>query len=400
MRAMGIDAPFAPVADVCDHPQNPVIGTRAFGGVASHVARHVAAAIGGYREGGVASCAKHFPGHGHTDVDSHHALPVVNHDQSRLDSVDLVPFVGAIKAGVDMVMVSHLLVKAIDGALPASSSRAVVTGLLRERLGFQGVIVTDALDMRAITDAYGLAEAAVLAVGAGCDLVAFNAPVESARDVHGAITAAIMSGRLTEANVRESGARVQSLRQSLARHRRPPLSTVGDPTHQAVADEVAQLALTAIGEATPLITQVPGQTTVIEFDPRLPFTDLNVHAPPTRLAEEISARLAGTVAHVIAPATWSSHEASIIGEARGAKRVIVATRSAWRDDHQRRALRAIAAVAPDLTVVCLRDPQDATIMRDVRNVVTYADDPSSIRAVTAWLVDGAPAPGTMPVALS
>ena len=400
MRAMGIDAPFAPVADVCDHPRNPVIGTRAFGGVASHVSRHVAAAIGGYREGGVASCVKHFPGHGHTDVDSHHALPVVNHDSARLDSVDLVPFVGAIRAGVDMVMVSHLLVNAIDRDLPASISPAVVTRLLRQRLGFRGVIVTDALDMRAITDTYGLAEASVRAIAAGCDMVAFNAPVESAREVHRAITVAIASGRLEGAQVRASVARVQALRRSLARNPRPSLTIVGDGSHTAVADEVAQLALTATGDAMPLLSRAPGRTVVIEFDPRIPFSDPNVHAPEVRVANAIANRHAGTTAYVIAPTTWGAKRVEILEAIHDATRVIVATRNAWRDDQQRNAMMEIGDRTQDPTVVALRDPHDAEILPGTRNVISYADDPSSIRAVTAWLLDGAPAPGTLPVALS
>ena len=400
MRAMGIDAPFAPVADVSDHPRNPVIGTRAYGGNASHVSRHVAAAIGGYREGGVASCAKHFPGHGHTDVDSHHALPVVNHDRTRLESVDLVPFVTAVRAGVDMVMVSHLLVKAIDNDQPASISHAIVTGLLRERLGFHGVIVTDALDMRAITDAHGLAEAAVRAVAAGCDLVTFNAPVESAREVHGAITAAIASGRLPEDQVRASVARVRALRRSVARNPRPPLSIVGDASHRAVADEVAQLALTATGDAIPLLPRVPGATVVVEFDPRIPFTDRNVHAPTTRLSDAKAQRHVATKAHLMAPADWATQAESLLAEVRAARRIIVATRNAWRDERQREALLALADVASDLTVVALRDPQDAMIAPEARNIITYADDSSSIRAAVSWLLDGAPAPGVLPVALS
>ena len=400
MRAMGIDAPFAPVADVSDHPRNPVIATRAFGGLATHVSRHVTAAIGGYREGGVASCAKHFPGHGHTDVDSHHALPVVNHDHTRLDSIDLVPFLSAVRAGVDMVMVSHLLVMAIDAGMPASMSPAVVTGLLRQRLGFRGVIVTDALDMRAITDAYGLAEAAVRAIAAGCDLATFNAPIGTAREVHTAITAAIESGRLPESQVRASVARIRALRRSLARNPRPTLATVGDQSHVAIADEVARLALTATGDAIPLLSRAPGPTVVVEFDPRLPFTDPNIHPPTTRLADALALRQVTAHAHVMAPKAWTAQAPSILAEVRTARRVIVATRNAWRDQEQREALLAVSAETTDLTVVALRDPHDAMIMPAGRNALTYADDPSSIRAAVSWLLDGAPAPGTVPVALS
>ncbi len=400
MRAMGIDAPFAPVADVSDHPRNPVIGTRAFGGVASQVARHVAAAIGGYREGGVASCAKHFPGHGHTEIDSHDALPVVRHDLARLNTVDLLPFVGAIRAGVDMVMVSHLLVNAIDANLPASLSRAVITGLLREQLGFRGVIVTDALDMRAITATFGLEEAAVRAVAAGCDMVAFNAPVDSAREVHAALTSAISTGRLPADQVRASGERVRALRRSLARNPRPPISVVGDATHVAMANQIAALALTVTGEAIPLLPRAPGRTIVIEFDPRLPFADPNVHAPRVRLSDAIADRHVDTATHVLAPSAWESRATTMLDHVRFATRVIVATRNAWRDNHQRDALIAIGAAATDLTVVALRDPQDALIVPTARNVMAYADDPSSVLAVIGCLLDGAPAPGIMPVALS
>jgi beta-glucosidase-like glycosyl hydrolase len=367
MRAMGIDASFAPVADVCDHPRNSVIGSRAFGSVASHVARHVAAAIGGYRDGGVASCAKHFPGHGHTDIDSHDALPVVTHDIARIDCVDLVPFVEAIRAGVDMVMVSHLLVKAIDTDLPASLSPKVISGLLREQLGFRGVIVTDALDMRAITETYGLAEAAVRAVAAGCDLIAFNAPVDSAREIHAALTTALTSGRLSGGKVRASRERVRALRRSLARNLRPPLSVVGDASHGSLVDRVAQLALAATGEAIPLITRAPGQTVVIEFDPRLPFDDPDVHAPTVRLSDVVANRCVNTLTHVIAPSTWSSQAEPVLRKVRVATRVIVATRNAWRDDRQREALIAIGTVATDLTVLCyaIRKTRPSCLTREM-----------------------------------
>ncbi len=403
-RAMGIDAPFAPVADVNDHPRNPVIGTRAFGSTPALVARHVTAAIGGYREGGVASCTKHFPGHGHTDTDSHHALPVLAHDRTRLDSIDLVPFGAAIRAGVDMVMVAHLLVRAIDGENPASLSPAVVTGLLRERLGFRGVIVSDALDMRAIADTYGLGEAAVRAVAAGCDLVAFNAPIAEARKVHDALAKAIESGRLPPVQVAASVARVRAMRRALNRNPRPPLEIVGDPSHVATADEVARRALTSTGATTGWLATgvhpIPGGVVVIEFDPRLPFADPNVHAPPLRMADALRERLPEATALILSPAEWVDRAPEALAAIAGAGRVIVATRNAWKDERQRTAIAAIAETARQLAVIALRDPQDAMILPGAISVATYGDDAASVRAALAWLLDGVPAPGTLATGLS
>ena len=158
--------------DVDTNPRNPVIGDRSFGDDPDLVGRLGAAMIRGFQESGVVACAKHFPGHGDTDVDSHLDLPSVDHSRSRLDDVELRPFRKAIEAGVATVMASHLLVREIDDALPATLSRKVVTGLLREELGYAGVVVTDALEMKALAKHWTPAQIAVLAAKAGCDLLA------------------------------------------------------------------------------------------------------------------------------------------------------------------------------------------------------------------------------------
>ena len=150
-----------------DHPRGPVIGTRAFGGTANHVTQHGTATIGGYREGSVTSCIKHFPGQGTTVTNSHFSLPVPNHSIERLNTVDLVPFNATIRAGADMVMMSHLLARYIDADTPASPSAWIINVLLKRQCKIRGIIVTNALDMKAITDTYELAAASVLAVMTG-----------------------------------------------------------------------------------------------------------------------------------------------------------------------------------------------------------------------------------------
>ena len=173
LGACGIRLDFAPVVDVDTNPDNPVIGDRSFGSDPELVGRLGVAMIRGLQEGGVAACAKHFPGHGDTDVDSHLDLPVLAHPRSRLDEVELPPFRACIEAGVATVITSHVLFPELDESLPASLSAPLTTGLLREELGFGGVVVTDDLEMKAVAARWSPAQIAVLAARAGADILAF-----------------------------------------------------------------------------------------------------------------------------------------------------------------------------------------------------------------------------------
>ena len=397
-RAMGIDTPFAPVADVSDHPRNPVIGTRAFGGTAKHVAQHVTATIGGYREGGVVSCVKHFPGHGNTDTDSHFSLPILNHSIERLNTVDLVPFIAGIRAGADMVMVSHLLVRCLDPDTPASLSARIINALLRVQCKFQGVIVTDALDMKAVTDTYGLAEASVLAVMAGCDLVAFNGTLDDGRAVHAALAGAIASGRLPAEQIEASIGRTRALRRSILRNRRPSLDVVGSEAHQALALQVARLAVTSF-DPSPVRTD--GGATVVEFDPRLPFADPNVRPPYRRFATDYASRLPLQETIVIHPHDWAAQAERLMPRIRAAGTVIIATRNAWRDPQQALALTAICKASGRAVHVAMRDPQDTSLTDGMAHrYATYSDDPSSITAIIDVLTTGSVTTGRCPVSLS
>ncbi|HXY40856.1 MAG TPA: beta-N-acetylhexosaminidase [Vicinamibacteria bacterium] len=171
LRACGVVVDFAPVVDVDTNPDNPVIGDRSFGDDPDLVGRLGAAMVRGLQEAGVAACAKHFPGHGDTALDSHLELPAVDHSRARLEDVELRPFRKAIEAGVAMVMTAHLLVREIDDTRPATLSEPIVTGLLRKDLGFGGVVATDDLDMKAVAKHWPAAQVGVLAARAGCDLL-------------------------------------------------------------------------------------------------------------------------------------------------------------------------------------------------------------------------------------
>jgi beta-N-acetylhexosaminidase len=178
LSACGIRWDFAPVVDVDTNPQNVVIGDRSFGDDPERVGRLGAAMIRGLQDGGVVACAKHFPGHGDTDVDSHLALPAVDHSRSRLDDVELRPFRAAIEADVASIMTAHVLARELDDRLPATLSPVVIQGLLRVEMKYDGVIVSDDLEMKAVADRWDAGAAAVLAAQAGCDLL----PVCKAHD--------------------------------------------------------------------------------------------------------------------------------------------------------------------------------------------------------------------------
>jgi beta-N-acetylhexosaminidase len=212
LAAVGITLDLGPVADVNSNADNPVIGTRSFGSSAAAAAAHVAAWTLGLQSAGVAACAKHFPGHGDTAEDSHLALPVLNVDRSTLVERELVPFAAAVEAGTAAVMTSHVVVPALDASLPATLG-APVLALLRDRLGFRGVIVSDALDMAGASAARGIPEAAVLSVAAGADLLCIGADnsVEQVREIQAALVQAVRSGRLSEERLAEATKAVTGL---------------------------------------------------------------------------------------------------------------------------------------------------------------------------------------------
>lgn len=212
MRALGLNLDFAPVADVNVNPRNPVIGVRAYGNDPAKVSRMVSAAVRGFADADVAATAKHFPGHGDTTTDSHTGLPVINHTKAQWAELDAPPFRAAIAAGVDAIMSAHIVMPALDpSGDPATLSKPILTGLLRDQLGFKGVISTDALNMEGVRTKYGDAEVAVRAVLAGADLLLM--PPDLGKAYH-AVLGAVKSGRITEERLDESVTRLLELRRA------------------------------------------------------------------------------------------------------------------------------------------------------------------------------------------
>jgi beta-N-acetylhexosaminidase len=286
-RALGVEQIFAPVADVNNNAGNPVINVRSFGEDPAEVARFVAAFVEGAQNAGVIATAKHFPGHGDTATDSHRGLPVINVARARLDSIELVPFRAAIKSGVGAIMSAHIGLPQIDptqvsplprdaivrpayaerevfaenAVLPGTLSPAILTGLLRKDLGFDGIVVTDALDMSGLTIYFKQDEAAVRAVLAGADMLLKPADPDTVlRGLH----AAVQSGRLTEKRIEESARKLLAAKYDLGlvKQRVTPLEEidrlVAGPEALKLADEVAEHALTLVRDDAGLIRRADG----------------------------------------------------------------------------------------------------------------------------------------------
>ena len=261
-RAMGVHWIFAPVVDVNNNPDNPVINIRAFGSDPADVSRFGVAFIRGAQAGGVLATAKHFPGHGDTSVDSHNNMPVLEASMERLESVEFVPFRRAIEAGVDAVMTAHIAVPQLTkGAkIPGTLSPDILTDVLKNTLGFRGIVVTDAMEMAGITKQYGNGPAAVAAVKAGVDVLLLPPDAEEAIN---AIELAVKSGEISEKRIDESVIKILDAKQRLRLHenRKTNIEKIGDlvssPENIELADEIAARAVAVIKDEKRLLPLNP-----------------------------------------------------------------------------------------------------------------------------------------------
>ncbi len=267
LAALGINVNYAPICDVNVNPRNPVIGTRSFGEDPALVARLSAAMAQGMQAAGVAATAKHFPGHGDTPTDTHDGVVVVTHERERLRRVEFPPFAAAIAAGVRLVMTAHVALPAFDDGmpLPATLSPTLLRTVLRGELGFDGVIISDAMDMAAIGQGPALVIDALAATAAGVDLLLLKSNTLQ-QSVYAGMVQAAQRRLLAPAEVMASAARVLALKRWLADRPRPPLDVVGSAEHQALAAEIAARSVTLVRDDArrlPLRLRPDGRIAVI-----------------------------------------------------------------------------------------------------------------------------------------
>jgi beta-N-acetylhexosaminidase len=393
VRASGIDLDLAPCADVNSDPDNPVIGVRSFGADPTLVARHVAAFTAGLQEAGVAACAKHFPGHGATAVDSHVAVPTVTVAEAELRARELVPFRAAIAAGVRAVMPGHLLVPALDPDRPATASPRIVTDLLRGELGFAGLVVTDALDMGGAGGPDAIPTSVVAALVAGADLCCLGPDndEELVEACVAAVLAAVDAGELPVAQLADAAARVAALRDGSAPSV-PATGRVTDPSAgPAMASQershdrspehaperggadAARSALVAVGaeaarRALRVDGAVPGPLAgahVVELDRP---ANIAAGAVPWGVARPLAA-LDPTATAARVP-EGDDHAIASVLLAAADRPLVVVVRDAHRRPAQAAALATLAAARPDAVVVDMGWPADPAARPDVAAWVT------------------------------
>lgn len=349
LAACGVNLNWAPSADVNSNASNPVIGVRSFGASADLVARHTAAYVTGLQSAGVAACTKHFPGHGDTAVDSHHALPRIDVDAALLLERELAPFRAAIAAGTRAVMSAHILVPALDPDRPATLSRGILTDLLRGELGYDGLIVTDGMEMQAIAGTYGIERGSVLAIAAGADAICVGgglADDETVRLLRDALVGAVRAGELPEERLADAADRVRALARWTATA--APADTDAGPDPE-VGLRAARRALTLTGaEAFTPLTDPPF---VAAFTPVANFAVGD--ETPWGVAAELSRLLPGTET-----GNFAGDGAGMAALAAAAPRRIVAV---VRDEHRHPwmtdALTSLLRTRPDTIVVEMGVPQ-------------------------------------------
>ncbi|WP_435611863.1 glycoside hydrolase family 3 protein [Streptomyces sp. bgisy159] len=406
LRAMGVRQDYSPVADVNVDPANPVIGVRSFGAGPRAVADLVAAEVRGYQASGVAATAKHFPGHGDTAVDSHTGFPVITHSRAEWEALDAVPFRAAVAAGVDAIMTAHILVPALDDSGdPATLSHPIVTGLLREHLGYDGVVVTDALDMAGVRTRYGDDRVPVLALKAGVDQL-LNPP--DLRVAWHAVLAAVRDGELGEPRLDASVLRILRLKERLGLLDRPYAGTagvdrtVGAPAHRAAADGIAERTTTLLvnegteGTVLPLSPRTRPRLLVAGADPASPS---GTTGPPTGVLATAMTEL-GFAATALPTGVAPSDAviARAVAAAGEADAVVVGTYDVTADSAQRTLVERLLATGRPVVAVALRNPYDIAHLPGVRAcLATYCWTDVALRAA-ARVIAGAVAPrGRLPV---
>jgi beta-N-acetylhexosaminidase len=409
LRAVGVNVNYAPVLDVAVNPSNPSLGIRSFGDDPAAVARLATAWLRGLQSAGVAGTGKHFPGKGEGNVDTHLALDVVNRDREALEAVELVPFRALIAAGVRLVMSGHFAVPALTGSptLPSTLSRRVMGTLLRDELGFDGVAITDALDMQALPQDATQAVDMLAALGAGVDLLLATPDRRARRRIEAALRRAAEIDVFDAEALETPAARVDALRRWLAGFEAPGLGVVGSKEHGAIARELAERSLTLVrDEPRQLPLRVSPEARILAIMPAprdLTPADTSSFVQPA-LAAAVRERHPAVDEIVTGHPPTRDEVAAILARASGYDLIVVGTISAVSGSSQAALVDGLLATGRPVVTVALRTPWDlAAYPRAGTHVATYSILPESMGALAAALFGastGQAFPGRLPVSIN
>ncbi|MFG2892767.1 glycoside hydrolase family 3 protein [Streptomyces sp. NPDC048248] len=401
--AMGVRQDYAPDADVNVNAANPVIGVRSFGADPQAVARMVAAEVKGYQAGGVAACAKHFPGHGDTDTDSHVGLPYIHHTAEEWERLDAPPFTAAIAAGIDSIMTAHIVVPAFDPSEdPATLSRPILTGILRERLGYDGVVVTDSLGMEGVRVKYGDARVPVLALKAGVDQL-LNPPDLAV--AHGAVLKALQDGELTERELDTKLLRILLLKEKRGLFADPYTThaavdrVVGTRSHLTTADRIADRTTTLLrneGGVLPLSRRRERTVLVVGADAAAPS---GTGGPPTKVLAAALTELGFTATALPTGMTPTQAQIDEAVAALGERdAVVVATYNVTAASSQRQLVSALLDTGKPVVQLAVRNPYDIAQLAGVKaGLASYSWTDVELRAAARVIAGRTKPGGKLPV---
>jgi len=402
LRALGINQDFAPVADVNVNPQNPVIGVRSFGSSPDLVATMTSAQVGGYQKN-VAPTAKHFPGHGDTDTDSHTGLPKIDHSLEEIEEVDLPPFRSAIKSGVDVVMSAHIVVPTLDSSgRPATLSKPILTDVLRKELGYKGVIITDALSMDAL-EQFGEDRVPVEAIEAGVDVLLMPKKMDVA---YNAVLEAVKNGRIPEKRIDESVKRILKLKQKRGLFENPYVDegaidgVVGTPQHLSTAQAIADKSVTLVKNesGTLPLQENSGEKALVTGYGATAF-GLNA---VENLARAIEERGLATEAFQTGLNPNEGQIDAAVLKARESDLVIVTNGKAWDPNRkgQQELVKRLLGTDKPVVVAAVYDPYDIAHFPEAETyVATFGFRAVSMEALSRVLFGEVNPSGKMPVSI-
>jgi beta-N-acetylhexosaminidase len=406
LAAVGVTQDYAPVSDVNINPNNPVIGIRSIGSDSGLVSELASAQVKGYHAGGISAVAKHFPGHGDTGVDSHFGLPEVTHTLEQIHQIDLPPFEADIAAGVDTIMTAHVVMPAIDPGVPATMSHKILTGLLRDQLGFDGLIVTDALDMAGATATYPPNVAPVQAMLAGADQLLVPPQMDTA---YGAVLAAVQSGEISGQRLDESVFRILLHKFRRGLFQDPfvdPASAaqiMGAPQHLADAQAITDRTTTLVKNDAGLLPLATGPRNVL-------VAGWGVGTTQT-MASALAAHGATTQVRESGTTPSSTAINAAVTAAQGADLVVVSTNNAYAVDAstgqptaaaaaQTRLVRALLATGKPVIVAAVRNPYDVASFPEMPTVIdTFGYTTDQIQSLVRVLFGEINPVGRLPVSI-
>jgi beta-N-acetylhexosaminidase len=405
LAALGVNVNYAPVLDLNTNPRNPSLGIRAFGDKPALAAELGAALIEGLQSAGVTATIKHFPGKGEAAVDSHYQMPVIAHDRQRLNAVEFPPFQAGIAAGARMLMTGHFAIPALTGtsAYPATVARRVMTDFARDEMGFDGVIITDALDMGAITQGAGQIIDVIAAVRAGVDLMLVMLDEETQERLYGGLKLAYTRELIRDEHIIPSVERIVALKEWAAAQPRPTLDVVGCAEHRALESELARRALTLVRDEAgllPLRLSPEARIAAVMPQPR----DLTPADTSSTVAPYLAAALrrhAPVDEYVTEHLPSSAEIAALRDRLAGYELLVVGTINASMQPEQAALANELLSLGIPTITVALRTPYDLAVYPAARtHLCTYSIQPASLEALAEALFGHFVPTGELPVTVN